>query len=341
MNSAEIHQSFPNIITRLKWYLFNEFQSFEGMGIKKDWLSLGFGVDLGDGEKVKFWTDVWVEGYALSNKFSRLFLLATDQNCSVKDMGSWSKDCWQWKFSWKRPLRSWEEDVERELVKMLKLRAPSQNKEDRWQWHLETLGTYTTKSAYSWILKGEPKPATDFIRVWKASIPPKVSAFCWQLLHKKLPTKDNLSIRGICNANSNLNCCWCDSSIETPNHIFAQCNVAFRLWMKCYKWWGVQYVLDNSCSMLFEQHKWLGGPKLLDRGWNIIWFAVLWTLWLGRNEKIFQMKETKLDRFFELVQIRSFFWVTNIQGMEGFSLSDWCENPTKCLKNNPVRKDSA
>ncbi|GKV01766.1 hypothetical protein SLEP1_g14297 [Rubroshorea leprosula] len=97
----------------------------EGMVIKKDWLSLGFGVDLGDGEKVKFWTDVWVEGYALSNKFPCLFLLATDQNCSVKDMGSWSKDCWQWKFSWKCPLRSWEEDVEKELVKMLKLRAPS------------------------------------------------------------------------------------------------------------------------------------------------------------------------------------------------------------------------
>ncbi|GKV30431.1 hypothetical protein SLEP1_g39240 [Rubroshorea leprosula] len=157
-------------------------------------------------------------------------------------MGSWSKDCWQWKFSWKRPFRSWEENVEKELVKMLKLRAPSQNKEDRWQWHLETSGTYTTKSAYSWIFKGEPKPATDFIRVWKAPIPPK--------------------------------------------------------------------------------------------------FAVIWTLWLGRNEKIFQMKETKLDRFFELVQIRSFFWVTNIQGMEGFSLFEWCENPTKCLKNNPVRKDS-
>ncbi|GLU21065.1 hypothetical protein SLE2022_372290 [Rubroshorea leprosula] len=99
---------------------------------------------------------------------------------------------------------------------MLKLRAPTQNKEDRWQWHLETSRTYTPKSAYSWILKGEPKPATDFIKVWKASIPPKVSAFCWQLLHKKLPTKDNFSIRRICNANSNLSCCWCDSSLETP-----------------------------------------------------------------------------------------------------------------------------
>ncbi|GLT59703.1 hypothetical protein SLA2020_325080 [Shorea laevis] len=104
----------------------------EGMGIKKDWLSSGFTVDLGNGGRVKFWTDVWAEGCTLSNKFPRLFMLAADQDCKVIDMGAWSENCWKWNLSWKRPLRTWEEDLVKELVETLKLRAPNQNKENRW-----------------------------------------------------------------------------------------------------------------------------------------------------------------------------------------------------------------
>ncbi|GKV38806.1 hypothetical protein SLEP1_g46676 [Rubroshorea leprosula] len=238
----------------------------------------------------------------------------------------------------KRQLRSWEEDLVRELLETFKIAHLTQNKEDQWRWHLEPSRNYTTKSAYSQLLKGDTRPAGDFKRVWKAPIPPKVSAFCWQLLHRKLPTKDNLATRGILTDTSSLSCCWCDTSLESlesPDHMFVNCNLAFTLWMKCYKWWDKQYVMGNSRRMVLDQHKWIGGQKLIDKGWNIIWFAMVWTLWLGKNDMILKKKEAKVDCFFELVQTRSFYWAKNTAGMDGFSISTWCQNPVNCLKIKP------
>ncbi|GKU94756.1 hypothetical protein SLEP1_g8202 [Rubroshorea leprosula] len=311
----------------------------QGEGIMNNWVSLGFEAKLGDGGTLKFWSDVWVGGSALSIKFPHLFLLTTDQNATIKDMGTWRNSSWHWKLPWKRQLRSWEEDLEKELLEIINTTHPSQNKEDQWSWHLEISGNYTTKSAYSQLSKGVPRHEGDFKRVWKAPIPPKVSAFCWQLLHRKLPTKDNLASRGILTDIASSNCCWCDAFPESHDHIFLHCNLAYSLWIKCYKWWGVHYVMSNSCRMVLDQHKWTGGNKLIDRGWNIIWFAVVWTLWLGRNDWIFNKKEVKADCLLELVQIRSFYWAKNIAGMDGFSLQAWCENPSNCLKTTNKRKD--
>ncbi|GKU88289.1 hypothetical protein SLEP1_g2571 [Rubroshorea leprosula] len=304
----------------------------QGEGAENNWVSSGFVAKLGDGGSLKFWSDDWVGGSALFNKFPRLFLLSTGQNAKVKDMGTWRNGSWHWKLPWKRQLRSWEEDLQKELLEIINSAHPIQNKEDQWRWHLENSGIYSTKTAYSQLSKGVPRPDGDFKRIWKAPIPSKVSAFCWQLLHKKLPTKDNLAIRGILTDPASLNCCWCDACPESPDHMFFHCNLAYSLWMECYKWWGVHYVMSNSCRMALDQHVWTGGKKLINRGWNIIWFAVVWTLWLGRNDLIFNKKEAKVDHFLELVQSRSFFWAKNIAGMDGFSLSAWVENPTNCLK---------
>ncbi|GKV30536.1 hypothetical protein SLEP1_g39339 [Rubroshorea leprosula] len=168
----------------------------------------------------------------------------------------------------------------------------------------------------------------------------KVAWVAWEnLLHKKLPTKDNLATYGILTDHNNLRCCWCNSSTETPDHLLVNCNLASSLWMKCYKWWGKKYVLGNSCMMVLEQHKWIGGPKSLDKEWNFIWFAVVWTLWLGRNDRIFKAKEAKAYYFFQLVQTRSFYWAKNIAGLDGFSLTNWCKNPIKCLKTKAKEKD--
>ncbi|GKU88316.1 hypothetical protein SLEP1_g2599 [Rubroshorea leprosula] len=188
----------------------------------------------GDGRNTKFWLDEWVGGSALSNKFPRLFMLSTSENYNVKDMGTWMNGSWQWKLLWKRQLRSWEEDMETELLEMLKTAHPIQNKEDQWWWQPEPSGNYTSKSAYSHLLKGDTRPIADFTRMWKASIPPK-----------------------------------CNTSTETPDHLLVNCNLASSLWMNCYKWWGKQYVL----------------------------------------------------------------------GLDGFSLTNWCENPIKCLKIKVKEKD--
>ncbi|GKV29211.1 hypothetical protein SLEP1_g38157 [Rubroshorea leprosula] len=95
------------------------------------------------------------------------------ENSNAKDMGTWINGSWQWKLSWKRQLRPWEEEMETKLLETIRTAHPTQNKEDQWCWQLETSGKYTTKSAYAQLLKGDNRPAGEFKRMWKASIPPK------------------------------------------------------------------------------------------------------------------------------------------------------------------------
>ncbi|GLU02389.1 hypothetical protein SLE2022_196410 [Rubroshorea leprosula] len=98
-----------------------------------------------------------------------------------------------------------------------------------WRWHRETSGIYTTKSAYAWLQKEDERSTFDFNRLWKTSAPSKVSAFCWQLIHDKIPSKDMLAKCRILSANTNLNCCWCNFSIETSNHLFVNCKLPYML----------------------------------------------------------------------------------------------------------------
>ncbi|GLT35731.1 hypothetical protein SLA2020_101580 [Shorea laevis] len=62
----------------------------------------GFKWHIGDGDLVRFWKDKWVDDQSLSHLFPRLFILACLKDGSVKDMGYWDGDVWQWKMEWRR-----------------------------------------------------------------------------------------------------------------------------------------------------------------------------------------------------------------------------------------------
>ena len=52
---------------------------------------------VGRGEKVKFWSDVWVGEQPLVNQFPRIFLNSTQKDDLVIHMGEWVEREWRWK----------------------------------------------------------------------------------------------------------------------------------------------------------------------------------------------------------------------------------------------------
>ncbi|GKV30538.1 hypothetical protein SLEP1_g39340 [Rubroshorea leprosula] len=68
----------------------------------------------------------------------------TGENHNVKDMGNWINGSWQWNLLWKRQLRTWEEDLETDLLEMLRTTHPIQDKEDQWWWQSDPSGNYTS-----------------------------------------------------------------------------------------------------------------------------------------------------------------------------------------------------
>ncbi|GKV29201.1 hypothetical protein SLEP1_g38147 [Rubroshorea leprosula] len=70
----------------------------------------------------------------------------------------------------------------------------------------------------------------------------------------------------------------------------------------------------ENCWGVFEQHSFLLKTEAMKEGWECIWFAMVWTIWLARNEQIFTGKAQKEGRLFELIQLRAFHWLKGRRG---------------------------
>ncbi|GKV16853.1 hypothetical protein SLEP1_g27427 [Rubroshorea leprosula] len=154
-----------------------------GLDGKDEWLFSNFKLNLGDGKSVRFWNDAWAGGDTLANIFPRLFLLATEKNCSIYDMGHWVDGCWFWRFQWRRRLRAWEEDKLKQLTEAIQHIKPTQDKKDNWSWRLHGEGKYTTRSAYEQLVKKEDNRLMEYRKLRSAQVPSKVCPI-WKLAAK-------------------------------------------------------------------------------------------------------------------------------------------------------------
>ncbi|GJY98419.1 RNA-directed DNA polymerase, eukaryota, reverse transcriptase zinc-binding domain protein [Tanacetum coccineum] len=100
---------------------------------------------------------------------------------------------------------------------------------DRWVWTLDSRGEFSIKSARSYIddyLLPIVGPPTRWVNV----VPIKINIFAWRISLDRLPTRFNLSFRGI-DASSIL-CPICSSAGETSSHLLFSCNVTRQLLFK-------------------------------------------------------------------------------------------------------------
>lgn len=72
---------------------------------------------------------------------------------------------------------------------------------------------------------------------------------------------------------------------ETASHLLFSCEVAYRIWMICYNWFGLQVVLPCNTVCHFWQHFELIKKK--KNLWMVIWLKVIWMIWTTRN-KVFE-----------------------------------------------------
>ncbi|GKU96360.1 hypothetical protein SLEP1_g9601 [Rubroshorea leprosula] len=75
---------------------------------------------------------------------------------------------------------------------------------------------------------------------------------------------------------------------------------------------AIQKVQDKDYRKVFEQHPNAAKMTTKKVGWECIWFTVIWTIWLARNEKIFKQKEVDRRKLLEMVQLRAFNWIKGI-----------------------------
>ncbi|GKV30357.1 hypothetical protein SLEP1_g39174 [Rubroshorea leprosula] len=255
-------------------------------------------------------------------------------------MGDWCSDKWKWDIKWRRELYSWEEQQVAELYKDIQDAPMEKGKSDLRLWTHSKDGKYSIRSAYK-VLTMEPdgEQRHSILKgTWNPIVPSKIAAFSWQLIQDKIPTRGNLLRRGVIQDPAESKCVFCKVEEEDSAHLYIHCKLAYNLWSACNKWWGLCTVLDRDCWGVFEQHSFLLKREAVKEGWECIWFAMVWTIWLARNEQILTGKAQKEGRLFELIQLRAFHWLKGRREGCFFSLSDWILNPTECMRVNCSKK---
>jgi len=103
---------------------------------------------------------------------------------------------------------------------------------DKRVWKHATDGILTAKLAHFFL--NTPLVTLDWTKViWRACSPPSHSFVFWRMMLSKLPTDDNLQMRG-CTIVSI--CVLCFKHEETSSHLFLECEFAVLNW----KWLGAK-----------------------------------------------------------------------------------------------------
>ncbi|GKD78656.1 RNA-directed DNA polymerase, eukaryota, reverse transcriptase zinc-binding domain protein [Tanacetum coccineum] len=100
---------------------------------------------------------------------------------------------------------------------------------DRWVWSLEASGEFSVKSVRSHI-DDTLLPKEDVRTRWVNVVPIKINVFAWRVRLDKLPSRSNLSLRGV--EISSILCPLCNSSMESAHHLLFTCYVARLMWRK-------------------------------------------------------------------------------------------------------------
>lgn len=108
----------------------------------------------------------------------------------------------------------------------MKVTLPRNSKEDKLVWKSCSTGELSLKDAF--LHKYGIGHNISWAKViWGPDIPPSKSLISWRLMHNKMPTNENLMIRG-CNLSSM--CSSCQACAETTFHLFSECPFAIKMW---------------------------------------------------------------------------------------------------------------
>ncbi|PWA77105.1 RNA-directed DNA polymerase, eukaryota, Reverse transcriptase zinc-binding domain protein [Artemisia annua] len=260
---------------------------------------------VGNGESICFWDDCWLGSSCLSHMFSRLFELETDKLCNLKERCSISDGVVEWKWAWRRQIRSGREQEELySLLSMLGNTYLINDNSGGWRWSMESSGVYSVKSLRDAL--DEKVLLTSSETKWSSLVPKKVYVFIWRAQKDRLPTRLNLDKRNI--DLDSLVCPFCEDSCEDLEHSLIACVRVKILWEKIFLWWNFQmpaeiniHVLLNFVSDMSDDKKKMFHPFQL-KCFEAVIFTVAWVIWNARNQKIFSGINQTIEWCFREVQ---------------------------------------
>ena len=282
------------------------------------------------GDLVRFWEDPWVNNKSLKELYPRLFSISLNQGMKVGETGFWDSHGWHWNLNWRRERFHWESILEDELSEVLSRGVMHKDAKDFISWNGDPKGLFSVKSAYGLLANQGTRPSNDVFRtLWKTKAFPKALVTAWRILLDRIPTCQNLMVRGI-TVNSPL-CVLCNQSVETVQHLFLDCTFAYCVWTSCSIWIGVLGAFNKDICNHFLNFHLSNLSEKQNQVWKGVWVAILRCIWEHRNKVIFRQGIPDHEEAFQAAQLMSWLWLKHRAGSFSYAFSDWILNPIQCM----------
>ncbi|GJV66300.1 RNA-directed DNA polymerase, eukaryota [Tanacetum coccineum] len=144
---------------------------------------------------------------------------------------------------------------------------------------------------------------------WAKVVPIKINIFAWKVCLDKLPTRLNLSLRGI--DIPSIVCPNCSLAGESCSHLFFSCSMARLLWRKVARWWDFDIPEFSSYEEWITWFKSIRIPKVVKDVLEGVFYVMWWVIWKFRNQVLFGNSRPRFDLLFDDIVLLSFTWCSN------------------------------
>ncbi|KAI8548175.1 hypothetical protein RHMOL_Rhmol07G0252200 [Rhododendron molle] len=90
---------------------------------------------------------------------------------------------------------------------------------------------------------------------------------------------------------------------------FLHCQFSWDVWSLLIDWWHVCWVCPGSLIDLFSWWKGRGFKNLEKYLWETTFHATIWSVWLARNEIVFNNASWRVEDLGQLIKTRVAMWV--------------------------------
>ncbi|GJS12396.1 RNA-directed DNA polymerase, eukaryota, reverse transcriptase zinc-binding domain protein [Tanacetum coccineum] len=264
---------------RSSWsYIVNEAKALEIQGVN---VLDNMHLKLGDGTTSLFWKDNWSGKGSLKTMYHRLYSHENQKKVSVRSkMNDISLVHSFHHVVWGRGVEQSQFDALSSLVRSINLVPMC----DRWVWTLESSGIFSVASIRK-IIDGNRLATSTSKTRWIKYVPIKANVLAWKVKMDALPTRFNISRRGI--VIPSLTCPTCDNGIETSDHLFFKCDMSRHLASNVSSGWSVNYADINSYN---EWCSWITTIRLKNKTKAMlegVFYTMWWYILNFRNKLLF------------------------------------------------------
>ncbi|GJY15770.1 RNA-directed DNA polymerase, eukaryota [Tanacetum coccineum] len=245
--------------------------------------------------------DMWRGEELFKSKYPRIYALESNKDVTVAEKVSHDS----LGFSLRRAPRSGIEQTQLNNLSVYIEGMTLVDMRDKWSWSLDGSGEFSVASVRNLIDDYRLNTVSSKTR-WSKAVPIKINIHAWKVKMDGLPTRFNISRRGM--KIDSILCQSCGTVVESTSHIFFKCNLAKEIFHKITSWWDVDYVELSSYQDWFD---WMSNLRLSSKHKSVIEgisYTMWWTIWNFRNTSIFGSKLQHKASLFDDIVFRSFYW---------------------------------